>query len=195
MKAFNKTRLLALILALSLILSMVAGVSVYAAGSEADAGCAGVVSKNVDLGTELALCFAVKNGSEAGELSLLIWDWTYEGTEYTYETAQQKKAPVTDVVVPDGADCVFVSNRISAKDLDGELKFRTCIEKEDGTCVLGELLTYSIIEYANQRLSEVDGEDKTDEEKANEKELYNYIKMYNLAAEAVLGKGAEPSAD
>ncbi len=153
-----------------------------------------VVSKNVDHGKELSLCFAVKNTNKA-DVTLLIWDWTFDGDRYVYDTAQQKKAPATNVEIPEGADCVFISNPISAKDLDGKLRYRTCIKTASGY-VYGELCEYSVIDYANQRLSEVEteGKDKPEEWVANRKELYNYIISYNSAAEIILGAGAEPGA-
>lgn len=52
---------------------------------------------------------------------------------------------------------------------------------------------YSIIDYANQRLTEIPGEDFDDAEKAVQTEICNTIIELNKAAEAVLGEGAEPN--
>ena len=56
-----------------------------------------------------------------------------------------------------------------------------------------KVLKYSVLAYTEQKLLEIVGDDTlTDEEKAIQANVCNSIIRYNAAAEAVLGKGAEP---
>ena len=192
MKTTKFTKLAAVILALALAVSALVGVNVFAAEG-ADEGAATITNKNVDHGFELALCFAVDAGTTEGTVYVLVWDWNYSG-EYTLETAQQKKTALFTDVVNGETRQIFVADSVAARDIDAKITFRTCIEKADGTCVYGAVESYSIIDYAIQRLAEIPTLDSyTDVEKTEQTNLCNAIIRYNEAAEAVLGKGAEPN--
>ena len=187
MKTRKFTKLAAVVLALALVFSAFVGVSVYAADG-ADEGAATITNKNVDHGVELALCFAVEEGTVAGTLYVLVWDWNYSG-EYTYETAEaegQVKSAIGTVTIDEVSKKLFVANSVAAKDLDEQITFRTCIVKEDGSCVYGALESYSILDYTTQRLSEIPNQENlTDAEKATQTNICNAIIRYNAAAEAI----------
>lgn len=188
MKITKFTKLAALLLTVALIVGAMVGMSAFAADG-ADAGSATIVSKNVDHGVELALCFAVSTeGAVEGDLYVLVWDWNYSG-DYTYETAEASGQVKTAHGNVEGTNYkLFIADSVAAKDLDEQVTYRTCIVKEDGSCVYGAVYSYSIIDYANQRLTEIPESNLDDAEKAIQTNVCNAIIRYNAAAEAVLEK-------
>jgi hypothetical protein len=192
MKTTKFTRLAAVVLALAFVFSAMVGVNICAATS-ADEGSATITNKNVDHGTELALCFAVSEGTVDGTIYLLVWDDDFTG-EYTFATAEQKKTALGDVTIGGETRKLFIADSIAAKDIDAPITFRTCIETADGEYVYGEVESYSVLDYVAQRLSEIPTDEKldTDAKKNEQINVCNAIIRYNEAAEAVLGKGKEP---
>lgn len=186
MKITKFTKLAALLLTVALMFGVMVGMSAFAADG-ADEGSATVISKNVDHGVELALCFAVSTeGAAEGDLYVLVWDWNYSG-DYTFETAQQKKSAVKDITVNDTACKLFIADSVAAKDMDEKITYRTCIVKADGSRVYGAVASYSVLDYTAQRLTEIPNQENlTDAEKAEQTNLCNAIIRYNAAAEAVL---------
>ena len=186
MKITKFTKLAALLLTVALIFGVMVGVSAFAADG-ADEGAATIVSKNVDHGTELALCFAVSTeGAVEGDLYVLVWDWNYSG-DYTYETAEEAGQVKTALGNVEGTDYkLFIADSVAAKDLDEQITYRTCIVKEDGSYVYGAVASYSVLDYTAQRLTEIPNEDFDDAEKAIQTNICNAIIRYHEAAEAVL---------
>ena len=185
MKITKFTKLAALLLTVALMFGVIVGVSAFAADG-ADEGSATVISKNVDHGTELALCFAVSTeGTVDGDLYVLVWDWNYSG-DYTFETAQQKKSAVKDITVNETACKLFIADSVAAKDLDEKITYRTCIVKADGSCVYGAVASYSVLDYTAQRLTEIPTSNLTDAEKAIQIKVCNALIEYNAKVEAVL---------
>lgn len=171
----------------SLVLTLGTAIGIYAVAI-ADNGSAEIISKNVELEAELSLVFAVDSRSvrDGDTVYLLIWDREEDGGEYTLETATQKKTSfLTANYAINGVtnSLLFKTGRIAVDDFQKLFYVRTCIVRGD-TEIYGELITYSIEEYALQRLSE-------NRVTPDQAELYYNVLRYALAADKLLNDGAQ----
>ena len=179
----NKTRLRrALAVLITLLLTLGAAVGIYAAIT-ADSGSAKVIAKNVEYEAELSLVFAVDSANVVGgdTVSLLIWNAQRADGEYTFENADTvKESYGTSAVEINGKSnaLLFKTDKIAVDNLQHKFYIRTCITRGE-TKIYGEVFTYSVADYALQRLSE-------DDVTPDQAELYYNVLRYALAADAVL---------
>ena len=182
MKKTRFTRTIALLLTLVLALGMAVGVS---AATDADNGSAEVIAKNVSYEAELSLVFAVDSTNvEAGDtVYLLVYNYEKANGDYTVDNADQVKESFETAnyeINGKVSALLFKTDKIAADNLQYKFYFRTCIVRGE-TEIYGEVFTYSVDEYAMQRLSE---ENVT----ADQAELYYNVLRYAMAADKQLNK-------
>lgn len=181
----KKTKLFRIVTALlTLVLVFGAAFGVSALANEENEASATIISKNVDYRAELSLVFAVEaaNLQDGDEVYLLVWaaergdgNYTAANAAYrqeSYATAEEKINGVSNALL-------FKTHKIPVDDLQKDFYIRTYIKRANGEEVYGELVTYSVEDYALQRLSE----ENVTEAQA---ELYYNVLRYALAANSVL---------
>ncbi len=185
MKKARFMRAIAMLLALVLMLGAAVGVS----AADGVDGTAKIISKNVDYSAELSLVFAVDptNVDTAGgdEVYLLVWN-----SEVAAETAllgtenQKKSGVVSDTAINDVPNpLLFTTDRIPVDEMQKDFYVRTCIVR-GAEEIYGELIIYSVEDYALQRLSESDVT-------ADQAELYYNVLKYAIATDTVLNDGTQ----
>ena len=180
MKKTRFMRTLALLLTLVIALGMAVGVS---AATEANDGSLEVIAKNVEYEAELSLVFAVDSANKepGDEVYLLIWNAEHAEGDYTLANADSKKesygTAATEINGYANA-LLFKTDKIAVDNLQHKFYIRTCIVR-GGEEIYGEVFTYSVEDYALQRLSE-------DDVTADQAELYYNVLRYALAADKVL---------
>lgn len=182
----KKTKLFRIVTALlTLVLVFGAAFSVSAATTAADEDD-DIIAKNVEYEAELSLVFAVdpKNvNTEAGdEVYLLVWGAERGDGNYTAANAayrQESYATAEEEINGVSNALLFKTHKIPVDDLQKDFYIRTYIKRANGDEIYGKLVTYSVEDYALQRLSE----DNVTEAQA---ELYYNVLRYALAANSVL---------
>lgn len=180
MKKTRFMRTLALLLTLVLALGMAVGVS---AATAAEDGSAAVIAKNVEYEAELSLVFAVDsaNVQNGDVVYLLVWNTERANGDYTFDNANTVKESYgtsADVINDKSNALLFKTDKIAVDNLQHKFYIRTCIARGDAK-IYGEVFTYSVADYALQRLSE---QNVT----PDQAELYYNVLRYALAADAVL---------
>ena len=184
MKKTRFMRGIAVLLALVLVLG---AVGVYAA-TEADAGAADIIAKNVELEDELSLVFAVNpaNVQDGDAVYLLVWGAARKDGNYTIDNAAQTQESfaTADYTINGVSDALlFKTDKIAVDNFQKVYRVRTCIVRGEDK-IYGEVVEYSIADYAIQRLSEND----VTEDQA---ELYYNVLRYALTTDKVLNEGAQ----
>lgn len=175
MKTSRKTKLVFLATVLALVMSLVAGICVSAADTDApQAQFAANVAYNekFHLVINVALAEELADGETLG---LVIWDDTVEG-ELTYANATYK----TFVTKTDeGGVEYFKSHAIPAAKIGDDLRLAACVKAADGTVRLSNAVTYSIVDYLNARIADSNSTPA-------QVDLYEKTLAYGAAAGAVL---------
>ena len=173
MKSRKSFKLLALVAVLSLILGAMMCIG---ASAEADAAVA-VDSANLAYNEMMHIAVKLECTEELAEgdvLGLLVWDSSVEGdltadnATYTTYTEKEDKNGVK----------YFTTQGIAAPEMADEFSIAGCIKAADGTVKIGTVVTYSIVEYLNDRIA-------TDGITAEQLDLYKKTLAYGKAAGAV----------
>ena len=185
MKKTRFMRTLALLLAFVLVLGMAVGVS---AATTADTGSAAVIAKNVSYEAELSLVFAVDpTNVEAGDtVYLLVYNYENANGDYTLDNADQvQESFETAAYAINGvaSALLFKTDKIAVDNFQHKFYIRTCIVRGENK-IYSEVFTYSVEDYALQRLSESDVT-------ADQAELYYNVLRYALATDKVLNENAQ----
>ena len=176
MKNKKNAKLIAIITVLSLILSAMTALGSFAAESEADAAVT-VDMANVAYNEMMHIAVALECAEELSEgatLGLLIWDNTVEDA-LTAENATFKN--FTEKEDENGVK-YFTSQGIPAPKMADEIKIAGCIKDAEGNIRIGEVLTYSVVEYLNARIA-------TEGITPEQLDLYKKTLAYGKAAGAV----------
>ena len=175
MKNTKSFKLIVLITVLSLVLSAMAGIAVFAE----DESVAEVTVDGANIAYNEMMHMAInlkctEELSEGAVLGLLIWDDTVEGDlnaeNATYATFTEK--------VDENGTKYFRSQAIPAPKMGDEFKLAGCIKEADGTVRIGKIVSYSIAEYLNDRIN-------TPGISAEQLDLYQKTLAYGKAAGAV----------
>lgn len=173
MKNRKSIKLLALITVLSLILGAMMCIG---ASAEADAAVT-VDSANLAYNEMMHIAITLECTealSEGDVLGLLVWDASVED-DLTAENATY--ITYTEKEDANGVK-YFTSQGIAAPQMADEFKLAGCIKTADGTVKIGTVVTYSVVEYLNDRIA-------TPNITAEQLDLYKKTLAYGKAAGAV----------
>ena len=166
-------KLIVLVTVLSLILGSMISIG---ASAEADAAVS-ITGANVAYNEMMHLAISLTCSEELAEgatLGLIIWDSAAEG-DLTAENAVH--VTFTEKVDAKG-NKYFTTQGIAAPDMAKEFKLAGCIKEADGTVRIGNVISYSVAEYLNDRLDDADVT-------ADQLDLYKKTLAYGKAAGAV----------
>ena len=172
MMKVNKSKIWALVLALTLILGSLSVLSVSADGEDTafDVNCANIAYDDM-----LKIVFTLKNTDTlpAGAVTgVLMWDEAKD--EYTYENASFK----TFTSYTDGESEFYVTRGVAACDIGTVYRFAAAY-RHNGEVVIADVFEYSIAKYVASRFSDGNATE-------NQKELYDNLLAYGLASDTVL---------
>lgn len=196
MRNSKLTKIISVILAATLMLALAFAVSAFADGDEpAGEARVTVVSKNVNFDARTSLVFALEcdDLQENEEVYLLFWSASPDLTksaEELYKTADYRKtAYETGVTVGEVENCMLVaSNGIAASNINNDIFVLPLIKTIDDSgdapaytyAVAGDLLEYSVRDYAEEKLLDPDIT-------GAQYDLCENIKKYGDAAANVFG--------
>ena len=175
MKNTKSFKTVALLTVLSLMISAMVGIGVFAADT-ADAAIT-VDQTNIAYNEMMHIAFNLKVDETLGEgdtLGILIW-YSNVTDELTAENASYKSFTEK---VDKGGTKYFTSAGIPAPKMAEELRVAGCIKDADGNIRIGTVLTYSIVDYLNDRIA-------TPDITAEQLDLYKKTLAYGKAAGAV----------
>jgi hypothetical protein len=190
MRNSKLTKIISVMLACVVMLACAFAVSVFADGDDPAPARVTVVSKNVAFEARTEIHFAVKcdDLQENEELYLLFWetapDLTLSSEELYKGASYRKIAYAEGQTVKDVEGCMlFASNGIAASKINSDIYVLPVIKSVDDSGdapaftyeVGGELLEYSVRDYAEEKLLDV-------ERTAAQEALCNSIKVYGDAA-------------
>ena len=173
MKNMKSYKLILLVTVISLIFGAMVGIGTSA---EADAAVT-VDSANLAYNEMMHLAVTLECTEELAEgasLGLVIWDDTVEGdltlANATYVTYTEKE--------DENGIKYFTSYGIPAPKMADALRIAGCIKEADGTVKLGDVISYSIYDYLNDRIA-------TEGITPEQLDLYKKTLAYGKAAGAV----------
>lgn len=174
MKNTKNFKLIAVITVLSLVFGAMVGLGVFAA--DADAAIE-IDQANLCYNEKMHIALTLNCAEELNEgdtLGIIVWDDTVEG-DLTAENAIHKS--FTEKEDENGVK-YFTSHGIPAPKIADELKIAGCIKDAEGNIRIGTVITYSIVEYLNDRIA-------TEGITAEQLDLYKKTLAYGKAAGAV----------
>lgn len=175
MKNTKSIKTIALITVLSLVISAMVGMSVFAADT-AEAAIT-VDQTNIAYNEMMHIAFNLKVDETLGageKLGILVW-YSDVTDELTAENASYKSF---DEKVDDGGTKYFKSAGIPAPRMGEDLRVAGCIMDANGNIRIGTVLTYSIVDYLNSRIA-------TEGITPAQLDLYKKTLAYGKAAGAV----------
>ena len=174
MKNTKSFKLVMLITVLSLVLSAMVGISAVADDAEAKVYIAGA---NIAYNEMMHLAINIQCAEELAEgdtLGLIIWDDAIEGeptlANATYVTFNEKE--------DEKGVKYFTSQGIAAPEMGDVFQLAGCIKDADGNVTIGKIISYSVVEYLNDRIA-------TEGITPAQLDLYKKTLAYGKAAGAV----------
>ena len=174
MKNTKSFKLIVLITVLSLVLSAMVGFGTFAEDTSANVEIVGAnIAYNEMMHMAINL-YCAEELDEGAKLGLMIWDNTVEG-ELTADNATH--VTFTEKEDENGTK-YYRSQAIPAPKMGDEFKLAGCIMDADGTIRIGRIISYSVVEYLNDRIN-------TPGISAEQLDLYQKTLAYGKAAGAV----------
>ena len=174
MKSNKKMSLIAAIVGIALLFSSMATIGVFASD---DTAAVTVDKANIAYNEMMHIALALECTEALGDgdiLGILIWDDTVTGA-LTAENATFKN--FTEKEDEKGTK-YFTSYGIPAPKIADDIRIAGCIKGADGSIRLGTVITYSIVDYLNDRIA-------TEGITPEQLNLYEKTLAYGKAAGAV----------
>ena len=160
------SKIATLLLALTLIVGAILGVSVVANAAEADATLG---YANIQWGDEIKLAFTIENAGDNANLGIAMY------------ASKDAKEPISvDFTAAEGEVAYYTTSGIAAKDIDTTYYVAVVEGTKADFKVIGERVEYSVLGY----MESMEKAGASDAQKA----LYAKVRAYNAAADAVLEK-------
>ena len=174
MKNIKCFKLFVIVTVLSLVFGSMVGTGAFAAESDA-AVAVDQINLCYNEMMHLAINLEVTETPADGDaLGILIWDDTVTEA-LTAENATHKSF---DEKEDEGGTKYFTSHGIPAPKMADDLRIAGCIKDADGNIRIGTVITYSIVDYLNDRIA-------TEGITAEQLDLYQKTLAYGKAAGAV----------
>ena len=177
MKKLKWFKLLALATVFSLVLGAQVGVSSFAADTNA-----AITVDQTNLCYNEMMHIAInlevnESLAEGDTLGILIWDDTVTealaAENATFKSFTEKE--------DEGGTKYFTSHGIPAPKMADDIRIAGCIRDAEGNIRIGEILTYSIVDYLNSRIA-------TEGISAEQLDLYKKTLAYGKAAGAIFAE-------
>ncbi len=169
----NNSKILAIVMALSLLVCSIVGITSVTATASEDEATPQIVSKNIEYGGNFAMMFAVDAATTTSDVKLNVWD-ANKTFEVTYSPRYTETITTTNGTTYENA-YIFFTGEIAAKDMADYYY----IQAVDGEA-FGEVIRYSVAEYMYERL--YDGDTISD----SQKELYEATLIFGSKAQKLL---------
>ena len=174
MKNIKCFKLFVIVTVLSLVFGSMVGTGAFAAESDAAVTVAQTnlcYNEMMHLAINLEVTETIAEGDTLG---ILIWDDTVTDVltaeNATFKSFEEKEDK--------GGTNYFTSHGIPAPKMADDLKIAGCIKDADGSIRIGTVITYSIVEYLNDRIA-------TEGITPEQLDLYQKTLAYGKAAGAV----------